>query len=154
MVALPQEDFTDRLPTEIESENANQLRKIMAGLVSDHEPTRLELALEKGQTAEVVLSPAIAKTFLDVLRLIASGKSFRLIPVNAELTTQQAADLLNVSRPFLIKLLEQGAIPHAKTGRHRRLRAEDVFAYKARRDEERAEALTEMARYDAEKDTL
>jgi len=154
MAALPQEDFADRLPTEIESENANQLRKIMAGLVSDHEPTRLELALEKGQTAEVILSPAIAKTFLDVLRLIASGKSFRLIPVNAELTTQQAADLLNVSRPFLIKLLEQNAIPHAKTGRHRRLRAEDVFAYKARRDEERAEALADMARYDAEKDTL
>ena len=154
MTALRQEDFADRLPTEIESENANQLRKIMAGLVRDHEPTRLELALEQGQTAEVVLSPAIAKTFLDVLRLIASGKSFRLIPVNAELTTQQAADLLNVSRPFLIKLLEQGALPHGKTGRHRRLRAEDVFAYKARRDEERATALAEMARYDAEKDTL
>lgn len=131
MSALPQEDFSDRLPTEIESANANQLRKIMAGLVQDDEPTRLALALEKGETAEVVLSPAIAKTLLDVLRLIASGKSFRLIPVNAELTTQQAADLLNVSRPFLIKLLEEGAIPYAKTGRHRRLRAEDVFAYKA-----------------------
>lgn len=88
------------------------------------------------------------------MREVAIGKSFRLIPVNAELTTQQAADLLNVSRPFLIKLLEQGAIPHAKTGRHRRLRAEDVFAYIARRDEERAEALAEMAGYDAEKDYL
>ena len=154
MSALPQEDFSDRLPTEIESANANQLRKIMAGLVQDDEPTRLALALDKGETAEVVLSPAIAKTLLDVLRLIASGKSFRLIPVNTELTTQQAADLLNVSRPFLIKLLEEGALPHAKTGRHRRLRAEDVFAYKARRDKARAEALSEMAGYDAEKDYL
>ena len=64
--------------------------------------------------------------------------------------TQQSADLLNVSRPFLIKLLEGGEIAYAKVGRHRRVRAEDLFAYKARRDEERARLLSEMVELDAE----
>ena len=87
--------------------------------------------------------------FLDVLRLISSGRGFRLIPVDAELTTQQAADLLNVSRPFLIKLLEEQKIPFTKTGRHRRVRAVDLFAYKAERDHQRSEALSDMAALDA-----
>lgn len=154
MTALAQDSFAERLPTEIEVDNADHLRKIMAGLVQDEEPTHLQLALEKGEMADVTLSPAIAKTFLQVLRLISSGKGFRLIPVGAELTTQQAADHLNISRPFLIKLLEAGEIPFAKTGRHRRIKAEDLFAYKAMRDGRRADALSDMAKLDAEKGYL
>ena len=151
MTALTQDGFAERLPTEIEVDNADHLRKIMAGLVRDEEPTHLQLALEKGEMADVTLSPAIAKTFMQVLRLISSGKGFRLIPVGAELTTQQAADHLNVSRPFLIKLLEADEIPFAKTGRHRRIKAEDLFAYKAMRDGRRADALSDMAKLDAER---
>ena len=67
---------------------------------------------------------------------------------------QQAADHLNVSRPFLIKLLEGGDIPFTKTGRHRRIRAEDLFAYKDKRDGKRADALSGMARLGAEKGYL
>lgn len=154
MTALVQDSFAERLPTEIEVDNADQLRQIMARLVNDEEPTRLQLALAKGELADVTLSPAIAKTFLQVLRLISSGKGFRLIPVSSELTTQQAADHLNVSRPFLIKLLEGGDIPYAMTGRHRRIKAEDLFAYKARRDGRRADVLADMAKLDAEKGYL
>ncbi len=144
------ESFADRLPSALEMRSADGLRTVMAGIVRDDEPTRLNLAIEKGTSAEVVLAPAIAQTFLEVLRLISSGKGFRLIPVHAELTTQQAADLLNVSRPYLVKLLEDGAIPYAKTGRHRRIKAEDLFRYKEERDARRSRALADMARFDAD----
>ena len=150
MRASTADDFVNRLPTEIESQSANQLRRVLAGLVREGEPTRLSLALGQGEIAEVTLSPAVAHTLLDLLRLIASGKGFELVPVDAELTTQQTADLLNVSRPFLVKLLERGDIPFTKTGRHRRIRAEDLFAYKSARDDARAEALADMASLDAE----
>ena len=60
------------------------------------------------------------------------------------LTTQQAADLLNMSRPYLIRLIEKGDVAHSMVGRHRRLKAEDVFAYKAERDKIRSKAMDDL----------
>jgi len=98
--------------------------------------------------------PSLTDTLLDILRLISSGRGFRMMPVEAELTTQEAADLLNVSRPYLIKVLEKGDIPFVKVGRHRRIRAEDLFAYKTQRDQDRSEALAELAAMDVEDDLV
>ena len=69
-----------------------------------------------------------------------------MVPVHQELTTQQAADLLNISRQYLVRLLEEGKIPYTRTGKHRRLRIDDVVAYKQARDRERSESLDELAR--------
>jgi excisionase family DNA binding protein len=81
---------------------------------------------------------------MDILEAMAAGRGLTLIPENAELTTVQGADLLNVSRPFLIALLESRAIPFRMVGRHRRIRLEDVMAYKDDIDREREAILDQL----------
>lgn len=81
-----------------------------------------------------------------VAQVLARGDAVTVVPVGKELTTQQAADLLNISRQYLVRLLDQNVIPHRKTGKHRRLRIEDVLTYKQERDEERETALDELTK--------
>jgi excisionase family DNA binding protein len=89
--------------------------------------------------------PAAAiAAFKQVLQAMAQGDGVAVLPLDAELTTQEAADLLNVSRPSLVKLLEKGAIPFRKLGVHRRLKAADVFAYRKARDTKRRRILDNM----------
>jgi excisionase family DNA binding protein len=85
------------------------------------------------------------RLLVDVLTEMAKGNLVTLMPVHAELSTQQAADFLNVSRPFLIKLLEEGKIPYRKVGTHRRMLFFDVMAYKQQVDKQRLKTLEELA---------
>ncbi|WP_336081733.1 helix-turn-helix domain-containing protein [Thalassospira sp. CH_XMU1448-2] len=150
MSAIRKDDFGGRLPTQIESDTADQLRQIIASQAKEGEDTQLTVVRGEGGAETITLSPALTESLMNLLRLVSGRQGFQMIPLSADLTTQQAADLLNVSRPYLIKLLEAGDIPYATVGRHRRIKAEDLFAYKARRDAERDEALSELAKMDAE----
>jgi excisionase family DNA binding protein len=104
---------------------------------------RLRAAGPSGEV-EVVLPPGAFEIVLDALALLSSGHGARVIPVEAELTTQEAAELLNVSRPFLVALLDDGRIPHRRVGSHRRVRSADVLAYKSKDEARRRRVLDEL----------
>ena len=134
--------LSERLPTPDEAQKAKLATQVLAQMAADHKGG-LALKLADGSVAE--LPPAIIDLVLKLLMLISKGEAVTLVPFGAELSTQQAADILNVSRPFLVKLIESNEIPHHRVGRHRRIRAEDLFGYKKRRDAKRNDALARLA---------
>jgi excisionase family DNA binding protein len=101
--------------------------------------------IEDGRPDEVILPVMAVRLLLDILRAMAQGNAVSIMPIHAELTTQQAAHCLNVSRPFLVNLLNQGKIQHHKTGTHRRIKLSDLLDYKRKTEEEQNKALEELA---------
>jgi len=101
--------------------------------------------VEDGKSSEIALPAIAVRLLLDILNDMAQGNAVTVIPVHAELTTQQAADFLNVSRPFFVSLLEKGSIKYKKVGTHRRVRFEDILAYKKKSENEQDEALKKLA---------
>jgi len=96
----------------------------------------------EGETIEIPLS--VFRVLQRIVAYMVQGKAFSVIPYDQILTTQEAADILNVSRPFLVKLLESGELPFVKVGTHRRVQYGDLLAYKDRRHKERLKALAEI----------
>jgi excisionase family DNA binding protein len=99
---------------------------------------------DNGNKESIELPMSAVRALADVLRQMAQGNAVTLLSSEAELTTQQAAGLLNVSRPFLVRLLDEGQIPSRKVGTHRRVRSRDVLAWKQRTDRARLRALAEL----------
>lgn len=144
--------LSERLPTPDEVGKAKQAASALAKLANAKKMLSFHLNQNgKGETT-IELPPAVSKIVLDLLLLISKGEAVTLVPFGAELTTQKAADLLNVSRPYLVKLIEEDEIPHHKVGTHRRIRAKDLFKYKKRRDADRETALQKLIELGQEMD--
>ena len=88
----------------------------------------------------------------DLLTDMAQGNAVTVVPMHAEMTTQQAADILNVSRPYLVKLLETGALGFTRVGTHRRIRFEELMAYKQKLKDQSSRAMDELAKQAQEND--
>lgn len=101
--------------------------------------------IDSDQEQPLELPAGAVVLLMDILEAMAAGRGVSIIPESAELTTVQAAAILNVSRPYLIKLLADGAIPYRKVGKHRRILMEDVMTYKNRIDQEREDVLDQLA---------
>lgn len=131
------------IPSETEAllarETSRTLASIMPSLDED-----LELQVVEGHVAKIKLPAMAVRLLLDILEQMSRGNAVTFIPIHAELTTQQAADVLNVSRPFLIKLIEEGVLEHRKVGTHRRIRYDDLMTYKHDIDNKRLKALEEL----------
>ena len=98
--------------------------------------------------AGVKLPRGLVQFILRILEEAAQGNAVALVPIGRELTSQQAADLLNVSRPYAIRLMEEGKLPFHKVGTHRRVRIEDLLGYRRHTDAARQKALDEMTAFD------
>jgi len=134
-------------PTADEAKLAQECIRRLAHLASlkGKKPFQLRIQSDDKST-ETVSIPASAFLLLNnILKQMAQGNALRLIPVHAELTTQEAADILNVSRPFLIEQLEKNIIPFRKVGTHRRILFKDLMEYKEEMDRNRQKALDELA---------
>ena len=141
---LPMAPSSDEISVAVEAS-----RQLSAALASKRTLKRgkngTRVTLQLTDLADGIPIPDSAVEMLQqILIEIARGNPVSIIPGSAELTTQQAADMLNVSRPYLIDLLEKNAIPHRKVGTHRRIRFEDLKAYKDQIDADRQKVLTEL----------
>lgn len=137
------------LPSEVEAILAKETSRVLAARAKTADP--LQLIMIDDPTAGTVKLPATAvRMLIHILDEMARGNAVKLIPVHAELTTQEAADMLNISRPSLIQLLDEGKIAYRRVGTHRRVRFEALMAHKRRADAERRTVLAELAAYDQE----
>jgi excisionase family DNA binding protein len=145
MATLIPEDFQTVAPSAADAVLARESSRLLAThKFGRRTSVRLQL-LDDGQETEAISVPTSAlRLFLHLLTEMSQGNAVALIPTHAELTTQQAADLLNVSRPYMVKLLDEGKIPGRTVGKYRRVRFDDLMAFKQKDDDARAKVLDQL----------
>lgn len=131
---------------------AGESSKILATLVPKKEQDFHMVVKVDKREEEIILPFSAIKLLLQILTQMAEGNAVTLIPIHAELTTQEAANILNVSRPYLIKLLEKGKIPYHMVGTHRRIHFRDIWKFKNQADGISQKGLEELVQQAQELD--
>ena len=145
---MPETIFNNSLPTAQDIVLARESGRVLSSMLLTRadcaDTQQIDFYDDQGSVRPVRIPTSALRLLLEALTEIGQGNAVSIIPIHAELTTQAAADVLNVSRPFLVQLLEKGDIPFHKTGTHRRVRYQDVLDYKNSIDNERRKALAEL----------
>lgn len=132
------------LPSQEEVILARETSRKLAQSIEPEQIMSFKIQSQDGKEVAMELPASAVRLLLDILEQMANGNAVTLTPLHAELTSNQAAELLRVSRPFLIKLLDEGEIPYRKVGRNRRILAKDILAYRQANFEKRSKVLDEL----------
>lgn len=132
------------LPTRQEIEQAKETSRALAKY-SGQDRVTMTIKSGNGDNKDIILPGHLMETLLNILTVMSQGKAVNVIPINSELTTQEAANMMNVSRPYLVKLLEQKGIPYHKVGTHRRVYLKDLLDYIHENNKARKQALDKLA---------
>lgn len=138
---LPEQIF----PSDQETQIARKSGEVLASLIGNKaDQVQIKVRTKSNLTADITLPMSAAQLLLGALQEIGKGNAVTIVPINTEITTQQAADILNVSRPFFVKLLEEGKFPYRLVGSHRRILYHDLLKYMENERSRRAKILAEL----------
>jgi excisionase family DNA binding protein len=141
-MGLPAAHMQPAAPTPREAQLAGESSRQLAACLGPGETVSLRV-VEAGE--EITIPVAALRMLVEILAQMGEGNAVALVPYAAELTTQQAADFLRVSRPHVVSLLERGELPYRKVGTHRRIQLKDILDYRQRSLVQRRTALDELA---------
>ncbi|MEG4504917.1 excisionase family DNA-binding protein [Microcoleus sp. F6_B4] len=139
-------------PTEEETEVIKLLDKVLENEIENGDSERLKVKLVEVGGEAIALPESLYQLLRQAAHLMAAGRAVSLVPVEQDMTVEEAAILLNVSQPFLLKLLAEGAIKYVKVGSDRRIFLADLMAYKKQRTVKRREILRELAELSQEEE--
>jgi excisionase family DNA binding protein len=140
-------EFDTIIPTDQDAVRAGEVRRALEQGAVDR-PLRVQVAAAGQETTTAELPPIVARLLLDILKETAAGHAVSVVPADTDVTSQQAADILNVSRPHVVALVEKGALPARMVGNQRRLPLSEVLAYKAANRAKRRQTLRDLASHD------
>lgn len=143
-------DTTPTIPSDQEALLAREVSRILEAHEAEKTGIRMQLNDAAGESIALDLPASAVRLLVEMLRELGKGRAVTLLPMELELTTQQAADLLNVSRPFVVGLIEKGTLPARMVGNQRRVPLNDVLAYKADNKARRKAALDDLTELDEE----
>lgn len=138
-----------RKPSKSEQKVARDSYPAVLSVLSHIDGEETEIEIEENKERIKIPSRAL-ELLSDILKAMSEGVPISIVPIVTEVTTQKAAEILGCSRPYLIKLLEEGQIPFVKVGKHRRIKFEDVVSYKQKMKKEQKQSLIDIMTFDEE----
>ena len=146
---MPRTRTEPTVPSNQEATRAQEVRRALEKHSADRKALRVQITATHG-AKPLDLPPVVTRLLMSILKETAAGRAVTLVPLEPEITTQQAAKLLNVSRPYVVSLIDKGTLPARMVGNHRRLPLQDVLAYKADSRAKRRQTLRDLAALDHE----